>query len=61
MEQSMIDEPVTVGQLIDGELFEYKDEVFEVLENRGTKYVLCQRKRDLDLLNIQHNQVVEPI
>jgi hypothetical protein len=61
MEQSMIDEPVTVGQLCNGELFEYNDEVFEVLENRGTKYVLCERKRDLDLLNIEHNQIVEPI
>ena len=57
----MIDEPVTVGQLVNGELFEYNDEVFEVLENRGTKYVLCERKRDLDLLNIEHNQIVEPI
>ena len=57
----MIDEPVTVGQLVNGEHFEYNDEVFEVLENRGTKYVLCERKRDLDLLNIEHNQIVEPI
>jgi len=61
MEQSMIDEPVTVGQLIDGEMFEYRDEVYEVLENRGSKYVLCQRKRDNDLLNIEHNQIVEPL
>jgi len=57
----MIDEPVTVGQLIDGEMFEYRDEVYEVLENRGSRYVLCQRKRDNDLLNIEHNQIVEPL
>jgi hypothetical protein len=61
MEQSMIDEPVTVGELINGELFEYQYEVYEVLENRGTRYLLCERKRDLELLNIEHNQIVEPI
>jgi hypothetical protein len=61
MEQSMIDEPVTVGELINGELFEYQYEVYEVLENRGTRYVLCERKRDLELLNIEHNKIVEPI
>jgi len=57
----MIDEPVTVGELINGELFEYEYEVYEVLENRGTRYVLCERKRDLELLNIEHNKIVEPI
>jgi len=57
----MIDEPVTVGELINGELFEYQYEVYEVLENRGTRYVLCERKRDLELLNIEHNKIVEPI
>jgi len=57
----MIDEPVTVGELINGELFEYQYEVYEVLENRGTRYLLCERKRDLELLNIEHNQIVEPI
>lgn len=57
----MIDEPVTVGELINGELFEYQYEVYEVLENRGTRYLLCERKRDLELLNIEHNKIVEPL
>jgi hypothetical protein len=55
MEQSM--EEVLLEQLEDGETFLMNGEKLTVLENKGTRYVLCQRREEV--IHIPADAVVE--
>jgi Lhr-like helicase len=57
----MIDEPPTVGQMLEGEVFILDGEKYEVLENRGMKYVLCKRRRDGDMVHLDQNYTIESV
>lgn len=46
----MIDEPPTVGQMMPGEKFLLMGREYTVLENQGTRYVLCQHGKDVENL-----------
>jgi len=50
-------EEVLLEQLEDGEVFLMNGEKLTVLENRGTRYVLCQRREEV--IHIPANAVVE--
>ena len=55
----MVDEPVTLGQLEPGESFRLDGDKYVVVENQGTRYVLCQRNKEV--VHLEQNYIVDPI
>jgi len=52
-------EEIELENLESGEKFRFGGEVMTVLENQGTRYVLCQRGSEV--IHLSHDYLVQPI
>jgi hypothetical protein len=57
MDKSM--EEIELENLEAGEKFRFGGEVMTVLENQGTRYVLCERGSEV--IHLSHDYLVQPI